>query len=437
MKNILYIIIFLSVGMLSAQTPMTLEKAISIGLQNNYDVQVSDINIRIAENNNSWAIAGRKPQISLNGNINASMTVDSLLKNIPEGNRYNISGGVSLDGQWSLINGGRVEITKSQLEKIVEQEQLNKQTIIHELLRNIQTDYYSVLLEIDRYEALEDIFNLSKDRYRYELTKKEFGASNSYNLIQFETAILTDSTNLVSQELQIDVAKRQLYTTLDLSTFENFTFTEKLNYTDESISKEKLKSTLSEENYTLKTLMVVDELNTLNTALQETNNKFQLNLTAGIGINGTHSELLTGTNFFFDQPFNFLSLNPNVGLNFSKILSDGGINDINIQNARLQEELNRVSIEQAVAELNNQLDILIENYKVQQELVLLIDNQIQVARKNLTMTEERFKAGLITSLDFRNVQNQYLNIAFSRINAIYNLLLTKTEIDFLVGKYES
>jgi len=68
-------------------------------------------------------------------------------------------------------------------------------------------------------------------------------------------------------------------------------------------------------------------------------------------------------------------------------------------------------------------------------LLDITDRQIQLANSNLEISEERFKAGQLTSLDYRNVQNQYLNAAYGKVGAIYSLLITKSEIDFLVGVF--
>ena len=78
---------------------------------------------------------------------------------------------------------------------------------------------------------------------------------------------------------------------------------------------------------------------------------------------------------------------------------------------------------------------MIDSYYNQLELLDLTDRQIQIAQQNLQITGERFKAGLLTSLDYRNVQTQYLNAAYSKVGAIYTLLITKSEIDFLVGVF--
>ena len=115
-------------------------------------------------------------------------------------------------------------------------------------------------------------------------------------------------------------------------------------------------------------------------------------------------------------------------------LFDGGQTKTDIQSAKIQEEVDELTYMEAQAELNNQLDILINNYNRQVEVLNLWDQQIQLAQKNMDITEARFKAGQVTSIDFRNIQTQYINTAFGKVGAIYNLILTKSEIDYLVGQ---
>ncbi|MFT4667372.1 MAG: outer membrane protein, partial [Gammaproteobacteria bacterium] len=128
-------------------------------------------------------------------------------------------------------------------------------------------------------------------------------------------------------------------------------------------------------------------------------------------------------------------VNGNVGLAANWNLYDGGLRKENIQSAKLQEETTQLSILQAKAQLYRQVDILLENYNHQLNLLDLTEVQIQNARRNIELSEERFKAGQITSLDFRQIQNQFLLAANNRVNAIYNLLITKSEIDWLVGTF--
>lgn len=416
---------------------MTLEKALSIGLENNFGIKIADKSIEIAENNNTWARAGKTPTIDLNGSFTNNLVNDNNPASFLQGTYYNGSLGVNVDANWVLYNGGRIKLNKEQLELAIDQQKLNKSSDINLLFRSIYQQYYEVIFQQEQLEVLRKVLELSQDRLTYENTKREFGSSNAYNLIQFESSVVADSNAIISQEQRVEVAKRNLYKTLDMLGFGDYTFDERLSINQEPIDAEKLKSVMSEENYTLKSLEMIASLNRLNTGLAKAATKPTISVSGSLGFSQN------GFKFFADdpntgEPFDFLFSNRFTGgvnafMNYN--LYDGGVRKENIQSAKLQEEVDQLTILEAKAELNNQLDILIGNYQNQMELLLIADRQIQLANSNLEITEERFKAGQLTSLDYRNVQNQYLNAAYGKVGAIYSLLVTKSEIDFLVGVF--
>ncbi|MFT6336964.1 MAG: outer membrane protein TolC [Halioglobus sp.] len=419
------------------QQVMSLEKALSIGLENNFGIQIADKFIEIAENNNTWARAGKTPTVDLNGFFNNNMVNDNNPASFLQGTYYNGSIGAAVNTNWVLYNGGRIRLNKGQLDLAVSQEKLNKSSDINLLFRTIYQQYYEVVFQQEQLAVLNQVLALSQDRLAYETTKKEFGSSNAYNLLQFESAVLADTNAILSQEQRVEVAKRNLHNTLDISGYESYTYSDRLSIDPEEIDTDKLKQALSEENYTLKSLEMIATLNQLNTGIAKAANKPTVSVSGSVGF------AENGFKFFADDPntgdpFPFLRsdrLTGSVNANLSWNLYDGGVRNDNIQSAKMQQEIDQLTILEAKAELNNQLDILIDNYYNQVELLKLTDRQIQVTQQNLNITEERFKAGQLTSLDYRNVQNQYLNAAYSKVGAIYSLLITKSEIDFLVGMF--
>lgn len=419
------------------QESMTLEKALSIGLENNFGIKIADKSIEIAENNNTWARAGNTPTIDLTGSFTNNLVNDNNPASFLQGTYYSGSLGANAEVNWVLYNGGRIKLNKEQLDLAVDQQKLNKSSDINLLFRSIYQQYYEVIFQQEQLEVLNQVLELSQDRLAYENTKKEFGSSNAYNLIQFESSVLADTNAIISQKQRVETAKRNLYNTLDIEGFESYDFEERLSINQEPIDSEKLKEVLSEENYSIKSLEMIASLNQLNTGLAQAATKPTLSVSGTVG--------------FSENGFKFFADNPNTGDPFPFQLSnrftggvsaflsynlyDGGVRKDDIQSAKLQEEVDQLSILEAKAELNNQLDILIDNYENQIELLAITDRQIQLANENLNISEERFKAGQLTSLDYRNVQTQYLNAAYGKVGAIYSLLVTKSEIDFLVGVF--
>lgn len=437
MKYTYILILTLLTNVMFGQQVMSLEKALAIGLENNFGIKIADKAIQIAENNDTWARAGKTPTVDLNGFFNNTMTKDNNPASFLRGTYYNGSLGGTVNANWVLYNGGRIALNKDQLELAVSQEKLNKSSDINGLFRTIYQQYYEVIFQQEQLAVLNQILSLSQDRLSYENTKKEFGSSNAYNLLQFESAVLADTNAIISQEQRVEVAKRNLLNTLDVSGYESYTYSDRLSINPEEIDVDKLKQSLGEENYTLKSLQMIASLNKLNTGIAQSATKPTVSVSGSVGF------AENGFKIFADDPntgdpYPFLLSNRMTGTvnaNLSWNLYDGGVRNDDIQSAKMQEEIDQLTILEAKAELNNQLDILIDNYYNQVELLELTDRQIKIANQNLKITEERFKAGQLTSLDYRNVQNQYLNAAYSKVGAIYSLLITKSEIDFLVGLF--
>ncbi len=431
-------LLILIVNVISAQESMTLPKALSIALENNLDIKIADTNILIAESNNTWAQAGKTPTVSLNGYFNNNIVNNNNPASFLQGAYYAGTLGGSADANWVVYAGGRFEVAKDQLELLVRQEELNKDVNTHDLLRNVYQQYYNVLFQQQRLEVLRESYSLSQSKLRYEQVKKEYGTSNSLNIIQFENALATDSINIVTQSLQVNTAKQTLYSTLLVPLTSDYVYAEVLSVTDEAINAEKLQDALSEDNYTLKSLYILSDLNALNTRLAQAQRKPIVSLNGSLGIAESGFKIFDD-NPMTGDPFEIVFGNQITGgINAAVTwdLYDGGVRKTAIETAQLEEEIAKLSVEQAAANLINQLDILIANYQSQRQLLRLTDDQIRLAEENLSMLDERFKGGLVTSLDYRTVQLQYLNAAFAKVNAIYNLILTKSEIDYLVGKFD-
>lgn len=434
--NVFLIFSFLSIN-LFGQEVMTLEKAISIGLEKNFQIKIDDANVRIAENNNSWARAGRGPTIDLNGRFTLNVVDDNNPASFLNAPFFTGSLGGSLDANWLVLSGGRVAIQKDQLDLAVRQQQQLLSVNAHNVIRNIVSSYNNVLLQQERLDVLKELINLSRDRLAYEEVRKEFGSSNSFNLIQFEDAIYSDSANVITQKNQIDIAKRNVNSILSIPTDKEYYYPETLNVQLEDLDIEKLNELFLESSPTLKSLQIISELNDFNERLEEAARKPTLSINGTVGLSENYFKILQSDNpagiptkGIFSNQFN-----AGVGANLNWNLYNGGVTNANIENAKIQQEINELDVMETTLNISNQLDILVANYNNQKEILKLTGDQLDLAKRNLEMSEERFKLGQITSLDYRTIQVQYLNVAFARVNAIFDLINTKTEIDWLVGVF--
>ena len=106
MNRLLIIITFLSSFSALGQDSLSLKKAIEIGLQKNFDIQLTQKNVAINQIMNSWGEAGSLPQININVGQNNSISDQ---RNNPISfapylfQSSDVSGNLALN--WTIFNG--------------------------------------------------------------------------------------------------------------------------------------------------------------------------------------------------------------------------------------------------------------------------------------------------------------------------------------------
>ena len=150
------LIVILTVGFFSkgmGQNTLSLQEAITVSLQNNFQIQIAKLQTAQSEINNSWGEAGRYPMLNITGTQGNSLSDQSqnptsfiqelLLSN-------SLQGGVNLD--WTLFNGFQVKANKARLEQVAAQSAGNEAVVIENTVQAVILGYYNVQLQQDKLE---------------------------------------------------------------------------------------------------------------------------------------------------------------------------------------------------------------------------------------------------------------------------------------------
>ncbi len=423
---------------------ISLSDAVGIGLENNYNIRRAENNVAIARLNDDWSLAGRSPTISAvvdnqntytNNSNPASVVIQS----------SNFSTGVTpgLELNWVLFDGSRVRLTKSRLEQEVALSEGQLRLEIENNVQQIMLAYYDARLQQEQIDVLASILDRSRDFVNYQETRREFGQANTFDLLQARDAYLNDSTNYLIQLTGFENAVRNLKQIMGVDDpFITYRLTDSLSYDPAVYERAALEQRLLSFNRTLQNAQIDREIANLNTRIQEAALRPTVNLQSGVNYNVGIS--------FGSQTFNFGSsdepivqsipeiaarrLSASLGLRASYVLFDGGARKRRIEIARLGEITSQLAYESQRQQLRIQLDNTLASYANQQELVTLAEERADNALRNLEITNERFRGGLINSLDVRQVQVNYLNAQQQRLNAIFNLKNTETDILRLTGQ---
>ncbi len=85
--------------------------------------------------------------------------------------------------------------------------------------------------------------------------------------------------------------------------------------------------------------------------------------------------------------------------------------------------------------LTNELFNLVDYYGVRMELLNVANENLEAAELNLSISEEKYRSGVINSFNYRDIQLIYLNAALRRLQSIYNLIDSKTRLTRITGGF--
>lgn len=419
-RSLYLLLVFIS-GSLAAQNRLTLSDAISRGLENNYGLRISSKQLEISDENNSWGAAGRYPTIDVSvtsiNRFDSDDDVDITSNNIAP----------SAQLSWTLFNGFRIFNTKSKLEDQFELSKGFNAIAVENTIQSIVIAYFDVLLQKERLSVFEELESLSKDRYERTEASKDIGGAVTYEVLQAKTAWLEDRSGLLSQKLNFDNSIRALNLLIGekddmvYSELDDFS-TDLNNYLLDDLMDKMLSS-----NKTLKNQYLNEVISERDIDIARGGMYPRLSLNAGydfLNSNRKIAGLPKTTADSYDYYGNLtLSLNLFDGLNTRRSL----------EIAKIQSEISKIETEEMIHSLTNVLTQLLELYNIQKDLLEVAEENLVATKLNLQISEEKFKSGAINSFNYRDVQIIYLNASLQRLNSIYNLINTDTELARLTG----
>ena len=406
------------------QEPLSFFNAISKTLENNYQIRIAQKDLEIAENNNTAGAAGMWPSITLSAAQNNRWTDQT--KPQSSTTLYNdVSPSVNLN--WLLFGGFSVQINRSRLAELENLSEGMMSVVVENTLQAIILAYQKTLLEKERLQITREVMNLSLDQFRYTKTQRNTGNGTTFDLQQAKTAYLEDSSNYILQGINFRNAKRNLNLIMGESHTKQYTLTDSFQPIDESFNLEELYNRLEATNQTLTNQYINQKL--IKYDLQQSKSNlyptFSLNAGSSYTYGSRKVDDLPNTN---SDP---LVVYGNFTLNFN--LFNGGQVKRSIQNAKISLEQSKLETKEMENELKMQLVSLYDLYNVRKQLYNVALENEKVTRLNYDLAKDRYRLGTINSINLREVQLSFLNASLSKLQTIYDLMDSYTEIMRMTG----
>jgi outer membrane protein TolC len=152
----------------------------------------------------------------------------------------------------------------------------------------------------------------------------------------------------------------------------------------------------------------------------------QLNLTAGYAYNNLNSQ----TGFLQHNQ----SYGPSYGLNLTYSFFNGFNVNRAIKNTRIMMNSGDTEVKEAILALQTDLYKTYQEFNANLLIVKLQDENVEVARENVTIAFEKYQMGSINDIELREIQQKLIDAEYQMILSQFEAKKAEVELDRLRGK---
>lgn len=414
-----------------AQEKLSLREAITIALQNNYDVKISKNEIKIAQNNANIGNAGMLPTIegvySNGGSIqNTRQTPVTGEDRVIRGARStNNSYGADLN--WTIFDGFTMFANYDRLKELQKQGEINTRLTILTTVSDVITAYYDIVRQQQLLVAADSAIDVSVWRSNIAKTKLQLGRGSKLDVLTAQVDYNTDTSNYIQIKNFLQVAKVRLNQLLvrDIST--SFTVVDSIDV-DKGILFSKQAEIAELQNPNVQNAFINQKIASLN--LKAIKGARYPAISLNSGYSRAKSTSPTG----FNQ--RFAANGFTYGVTASLNLFNGFLQRQQERNAKIDIENSSLNLSKTKLDVNSQLLTAYQNYATYLDLIKLEQRNVDIAKENLDITMAKYKLGSIAPLELREAQRNAIDAQNRFIEMQYQAKTAETTLKEISGNID-
>jgi len=422
------LLLFLCITEINAQELLTIEDAMKIALENNFEIKIAKNNSKISETNVTVGNAGMLPSATASITDNNSVTNSSQTRqdgtstSLNNAKNNSLNYGVSLG--WTVFDGMKMFAKLDQLKELQKLGDSELKRTILVKIGQVNSAYYDLVQQQQQLSALDTTIVISKQRLTLAQNRFSIGKASKLEVLNAQVDLNSDQVALLRQKESYANAKILLNQYLARDPKINFTVTNSVSV-DSKLVLVDLMDLAQKQNPALESQIINKRIAELQLKQVKADRYPVVNLTSGYNFAESQSSL------GFTSSASSKGLN--YGFNATLNIFDGFNQHRNEKVAKLQIENSQIAIEQQNMILNTQLSTAFQTYLTNLELIGLEEDNVTIAKQNLDITLDKFRIGTITTLDFRTAQLNYVNAKVRYSNAQYEAKLSEIALKELAG----
>ena len=415
----------------SAQKLLSLEESIQLGLQNHYSIQISKKRELQALNDNTPGNAGFLPTIT--GTLNKNYTISGLDQEFFGGlraplvqsgvNSNSANGGLTM--AWTLYDGKGMFILKDRFKELQNLGAKQTETAIENLISLISSSYYDLIRQNLRVNNFRKGLEISNDRLKLAKDRYEVGQGSKVDYYSAQVDYNEDKALLIAQEQSYLNTKISYNTLLVRNHQEEFNVDTKIDLLPK-LNLPELKEFALKQNPTLISALLTKKITDLDTKSIQSLQMPQIDLLAGYNM----SQVNNGAGFGVQRGSSDVL---NYGLRATINIFDGYNQKRRVQNAKINAEIAQMQIDDLKNSLISTLERAFVTYENALNLISLETENYAIAKQNIDIAFDRFKVGIATSYELREVQRNAVSAETRLIETKFAAKAAEIELIRLSG----
>lgn len=423
-----FLFFILNVSLICSQEVLTIDNTVKLALENNFQIITATNELKIDEYGVSPGYAGMLPSLQANildnnRTIYLSQTrLDGTVQELDNAINNNLSYGVALD--WTLFDGLRMFANYEQLKENKKLGDAELKQVILTTVGEVMITYYDLVQQQQQLSALDSTILISKQRVELAQNRFTIGKASKLEVLNAQVDLNTDETLMQRQKELYANTKIQLNRQLARDLETDFQVAPEI-FVDETLLLDDLQTFVIDQNPQLLASEISKRISELE--LKQIKAARYPTIFASTGYNFSQSESSLG----FTTSSNSRGFNYGFGATLN--LFDGFRQNRDEKIGKLQLENSEVAIAQQKQDLLATLGTTYQTYLTNVSLIELEGNNEAIAKENLDITVEKYRIGIIPTIEFRTAQLNYINAKVRFSNAKFQAKLSEIILKQLAG----
>ncbi len=433
---LLFISLFLSVASQAQQAQeISLQEAIDIALENNYQLKVAGNNVELSENQVRSEKADYLPSLSANASGNRSIG-RSFNENTGQiTTETNNSMRTSMSADLPIFSGFENLHSLRSTQYDQQSSEHNLERVRENVIFNTASNYLQFILDRKFLEIDRENLEASRQTLKQVRAQVEVGSRPTVDLYNQEATVANNELAVVNSENALQSSRLQLIQSMQIDPLKEYEFatpeidTQSVRATDYNLDQ--LVVNALENRADLKS----EEFNieSIRHQLRATEGSLYPSLSFGASVSSSYSELQP---FGFQDQFFDQNINRSFGLSLS-IPIFGNLNRrINVQSQQIQYKNAQLNLQDTELQIVQDVNQAYNDYQSYVKQLESSQKALQAAERSYQTQKERYEVGAGTLIELSDANAQYVEAQASRVQALFRVIFQQKLLDYHVGRLD-